>query len=106
MKKLWLAFLSAWVLIFLFAGAAMAQSEAVNLVPFCGELSERECAVLESVPATMAELTSGTSENQVELYVTGGPLSSNKLSLQISTANSFVIEPETCDRSNAFASHH
>ena len=98
MKKLWLAFLSAWVLIFLFAGAAMAQSEAVNLVPFCGELSERECAMLESVPATMAELTSGTSENQVELYVTGGPLSSNKLSLQISTANTFVIEPETFAR--------
>ena len=98
MKKLWLAFLSAWVLIFLFAGAAMAQGEAVNLVPFCGELSERECAMLESVPATMAELTSGTSENQVELYVTGGPLSSNKLSLQISTANTFVIEPETFAR--------
>jgi hypothetical protein len=95
MKKLWLAFLSAWVLMFLLAGAAMAQSDAVNQVPFCGDLSERECAALESVPAAMAELTSGSAENQVELYVTGGPLRDNRLSLQVSTASTFVLKPET-----------
>jgi hypothetical protein len=46
----------------------------------------------------MAGLTSGTSENQLELYVTGGSLGDNKLSLRISREHTFSIEEDALTR--------
>jgi hypothetical protein len=46
----------------------------------------------------MARLTSASTEQQVEIYVSGGPLGSTELSLHISTARTFVTEPKTLAR--------
>jgi hypothetical protein len=102
MKKLRLmplcALLGALLWVCLPAGVAQAQSEEVASVPFCGELSETECAALEATSEVMAGLTSGTSEHQLEVYFTGGSLRENKLSLNISSQSTFVAEEKTLTR--------
>jgi hypothetical protein len=98
MKKLWLASLCALLLVCLSAGVAQAQSEEVETVPFCSELSEAECAALEATSEVMAGITSGTTEHQMEVYFTGNALRENRLSLRISSERTFVVRPETLTR--------
>jgi hypothetical protein len=100
MKKLSLAWLWAWMLLCSFSATALAQSDELT-VPYCGELAAEECAALEATTERMAGLTSGTSENQVRVYFTGGPLRDREVSLELSTASSFVVEPETLARLQA-----
>lgn len=97
MKKLWVACLSAWVLICLSTTTVLAQGEE-ETVPFCGELTAEACAALDAADEAMAELTSGTTETQFEIYLTGGPLGEQELSLQLTTARTFVMAPETSAR--------
>jgi hypothetical protein len=100
MKKLWIASLWAWMLLCLMYTTALAQSGEAT-VPFCGELAANECAALDTTKERMAELTSGTSENQLKVYLTGGSLGDREVSLQLSTTRSFVMEPETLSRLQA-----
>jgi hypothetical protein len=100
MKKLLLVWLWAGMLLCFFSATALAQSDEAT-VPYCGELAAEECAALEATTERMAGLTSGTSENQVRVYFTGGPLRDREVSLELSTASSFVMEPETLARLQA-----
>jgi hypothetical protein len=85
------------MLVCLSSATALAQSEELT-VPFCGELAAAECAALDGTAEIMAGLTSGTIENRIEIYLTGGPLRDQDLSLQFSTVRTFVIEPKTLAR--------
>lgn len=102
MRKLCFASLCALLWACLFTSVALAQSEDpradVMGVPFCGEIPERECAALAATSTVMAGLTSGTTENTMEVYLTGGALGDAALSLRISSENTFVAEPETLTR--------
>lgn len=100
MNKLWMACLGAWMLVCCATGTALAQTEAER-VPFCGELSGQACAALEATTARMAALTAGVSENQVALYVKGGALGDQALTLHLTTTTAFVVEPATLARINA-----
>jgi hypothetical protein len=98
MKKLWLASLWAILLLCLSTGVTLAQSEASTEVPFCGSLTESECASLDATSEAMVELTSGTTENRIDLSFTDGAMGDQEMSLYISGERSFVIKPETLDR--------
>jgi hypothetical protein len=98
MKKLWLVSLWTILLLCLSTGLALGQSEEMAEVPFCGSLTESECASLDATSEAMAELTSGSTESRIELYGTGGGMGDQEMSLYISSARTFVIRPETLAR--------
>lgn len=100
MNKLWVACLGAWIMLCLSAPVALAQAE-VGTVPFCDELSAEVCAALDGTTQMMGGLTSGSTENQVEVFLTGGPLGEQRLSLQLSSAQQFVMTPATAARLRA-----
>lgn len=103
MIKLGLASLHALLLLFLFASNTFAQSTVAQntestKVPFCGELSEAECATLDAATDNMSGLTSGTGINQFKVYVENLPISEQELSVSVSTAYTFAITPEALTR--------
>jgi hypothetical protein len=98
MKKLWLAAVGALLLVCLSVGVASAQGEELGTVPFCGELSERDCAALAASSGAMAGLTSGSSVNDIEVSFTGGAPNHAGFWLRFSMDNTFVMEPETLAR--------
>jgi len=99
MRKLWLASLGAILLLCLSVSVVFAQSDEPT-VPFCGDLSESECAAIDASSAQMAALTSGTSVNQFKLYGTGGALGDREVSLILTSDNTFVIDQQTLERLN------
>jgi hypothetical protein len=97
MKRLWISCLWACLIVFLSYSTSLAQSDD-GTVPYCGDLDAAECAALDATAETMAGLNSGTTENQVSVYLSGGPFGERELSLQLSTTHTFVTEPETLTR--------
>lgn len=102
MRKLWLASIGAILLLCLWGGVASAQSDEPR-APFCGSLPESECASLDLSSTTMAGLTSGTSINQVKLYVTGAALGDQEVSVVLTSDRSFIIDPHTLSRLNTLS---
>lgn len=98
MFKLGIASFHALLLFVLFASTTFAQGTEITKVPFCGELSEVECATLDAASDNMAELTSGTSINEFKVYITNTPISEQELSIRVSTAYTFVTTPEVLTR--------
>lgn len=98
MRKLWLASQGAILLLCLFTGVALGQSEDTAEVPFCGSLSSSECASLDASSEAMTNLTSGSTESRIEVYGTGGEMGDEELSLYISTEQTFVMQPEDLAR--------
>lgn len=98
MIKLGIASFHALLLLFLFTSNTFAQSTEVTKVPFCGELTELECATLDAASENMAGLTSGSSVNQFKVYVENFPVSEHELSISVSTAYTFMVRPETLTR--------
>lgn len=98
MRKFWLAAAGVLLLMCLSVGVASAQSDEPETVPFCGDLTERDCAALEASADAMAGLTSGSSVNEVEVYFAGGAPSERRLALRVTVASSFVTDEATLAR--------
>jgi hypothetical protein len=98
MKKFWLAAAGALLLMCLSVGVASAQAEEPVTVPFCGDLTEHDCAALGASAEAMAGLTSGSSVNEFEVYYAAGAPSTDRLAVRVIVANEFVTDAETLAR--------
>jgi hypothetical protein len=98
MKKLCVASLMAALLICLLVEVTLAQSVDSEEVLFCGDLTAADCARLEAIPARMATLTSGTSQNQIRVYGAWAAQGLPELSLSASSEFTFVIDPDDLAR--------
>ncbi len=89
------AALAATLLILGLAGTAAAHAQAAE--PFCGELNEADCALLNDAYETMREVTSLRSELEMELLIDNLPqeaeLPIQEFTLFVTQETAYQIEP-------------